>query len=65
MYTQVLYSLTRIHLVLDHLFPLITGQPPENYQENSFVNLTPMLCKSVDAIGSTTNNKKEKLTMQT
>lgn len=41
MYIQALYSLTRIHLVLDHLLPLITGQPPENYQENSFVKLSP------------------------
>lgn len=28
--TQALYSSTRIHLVADHLFPLITGQPPIN-----------------------------------
>lgn len=26
---QALYSLTRTHLVDDHLFPLITGHPPE------------------------------------
>lgn len=27
---QTLYSWTRIHLVDDHLLPLITGQPPES-----------------------------------
>lgn len=31
---QTLYSLTCIHLVLDHLLPLITGQPPEEHREN-------------------------------
>ena len=40
----------RIHFVEDHLFPLITGQPPKiNQRKNQLINLSNMLRNALAA----------------